>query len=34
MSRYRYEELSPSQFENLVVDICRCLIGERCSGFF
>lgn len=33
MSRYRYEELSPSQFENLVVDICRCLIGKGTRGF-
>ena len=33
MSRYRYEELSPSQFENLVVDICRCLIGKGVRGF-
>lgn len=33
MSRYRYEELSPSQFENLIVDICRCLIGKGVRGF-
>ena len=33
MSRYRYEELSPSQFENLVVDICRSLIGKGVRGF-
>lgn len=34
MSRYRYEELSPSQFENLVVDICRSLIGKGVRGLF
>lgn len=33
MARYRYEELSPSQFENLVVDICRSLIGVGVRGF-
>lgn len=33
MSRYRYEELSPSQFEELVVDICRSFIGSGVRGF-
>lgn len=33
MSRFRYEELSPSQFENLVVDICRVLLGRGTHGF-
>lgn len=33
MARFRYEELSPSQFENLIVDICRSLIGKGVRGF-
>ncbi len=27
VAAYRYEELSPTQFENLIVDICRDLFG-------
>lgn len=33
MSKYRYEELSSTQFENLVVDICRTLLGQGTHGF-
>ncbi len=33
MSKYRYEELSANQFESLVVDICRVLLGEGTRGF-
>lgn len=33
MSRYRYEELSPFGFEDLVVDLCRILLGEGTHGF-
>ena len=33
MSRYRYEDLSPAQFERLVVDICRALLGRGVRGF-
>ena len=33
MSRYRYEELSPTQFENLVVEICCALLGQGTHGF-
>lgn len=33
MSRYRYEELSASDFEDLVVDLCRILLGEGTHGF-
>lgn len=33
MSRYHYEELSPAQFEDLVVDLCKILLGEGTRGF-
>lgn len=33
LARYRYEELSPMQFENLVTDICRHVLGKATRGF-
>lgn len=33
MPKYRYEELSPNQFESLIVDICRILLGKGTRGF-
>lgn len=33
VAAYRYEELSPTQFENLIVDICRDLFGLGVQGF-
>lgn len=33
MAAYRYEELSPTQFENLIVDICCDLFGLGVQGF-
>lgn len=33
LARYRYEELSPMQFEDLVIDICRHVLGKATRGF-
>lgn len=33
VSRYRYEELSTNGFEDLVVDLCRVLLGKSAHGF-
>ena len=33
LARYRYEELSPVQFESLVTDICRHVLGKATRGF-
>lgn len=33
LTMYKYEELSPSQFENLVVDLCRAILGKATRGF-
>ena len=33
MAKYAYEDLSPEQFERLVVCICKELIGEATQGF-
>lgn len=33
MSRYRYEDMSDDQFEELVVAICRSMLGRATHGF-
>ena len=33
MTRYRYETLSPTEFERLVLEICQKLLGEGARGF-
>lgn len=33
MARYRYEALSPEEFEGLVIEVCRVLLGESTRGF-
>ena len=33
MARYRYEALSPTEFEELVLEICQALLGEGTRGF-
>lgn len=33
MARYRYEALSPAEFEKLVLEICQELLGEGTRGF-
>lgn len=33
MARYRYEALTPTEFEGLVLEICQALLGEGTRGF-
>lgn len=33
MARYRYDELTPSAFEDLIVDVCNELLGNGTTGF-